>query len=104
MTLKSLYKDETFEWIDIVELKAEEIPGISQKYNINKLLLEDCIDPNHLPKFENLNDAIEEIATISKFFFHSKVIDYNPISGAAVVEFRGLAIDVIDPRNENEVV
>jgi hypothetical protein len=55
-------------------------------------------------EFGNLNDAIEEIATISKFFFHSKVIDYNPISGAAVVEFRGLAIDVIDPRNENEVV
>lgn len=56
MTITSLYKNDIFEWIDIVDLKQENIKEISEKYSINHLLLEDCIDPNHLPKYEDLGD------------------------------------------------
>lgn len=48
-----LYETEHYQWIDILDLKPEEISEISQRYGINPLLLEDCIDPNHLPKYEN---------------------------------------------------
>jgi magnesium transporter len=50
-----LHSTEKFQWIDIFDMKPEDISEISEKYNINHLLLEDCIDPNHLPKFENLD-------------------------------------------------
>lgn len=56
MAVSILHETENYKWIDVIDLKPEEISEISQKYNINHLLLEDCIDPNHLPKFENLGD------------------------------------------------
>ena len=56
MTVNVLYQGENFQWIDILGMKQEDIASISEKYNINSLLLEDCIDPNHLPKFEDLGD------------------------------------------------
>lgn len=56
MAVSILYETENYKWIDVLNLKPEEISEISEKYNINHLLLEDCIDPNHLPKFEDLGD------------------------------------------------
>lgn len=56
MSVTLLHETESYQWIDILELKPEEIQEISEKYKINHLLLEDCIDPNHLPKFEDLGD------------------------------------------------
>lgn len=53
MPVTLLHKTENFQWIDILDLKPEEIPEIAETYGINTLLLEDCIDPNHLPKYEN---------------------------------------------------
>ena len=56
MPVTLLHESENFQWIDILDIKPEEIQEISEKYKINHLLLEDCIDPNHLPKFEDLGD------------------------------------------------
>lgn len=56
MPASILYSSDAFQWIDVLNLKKEEIPVISEQYNINHLLLEDCIDPNHLPKFEDLGN------------------------------------------------
>lgn len=56
MAAKTLHETPHYRWIDVTDLKKEEISEISAKYNINQLLLEDCIDPNHLPKFEDLGD------------------------------------------------
>lgn len=56
MPVTLLHESENFQWIDILDIKPEEIQEISEKYKINHLLLEDCTDPNHLPKFEDLGD------------------------------------------------
>ncbi len=56
MSLQILFENEQFKWVDITDLKSEEIPEISEKFQINHLLFEDCIDPNHLPKYEDLDD------------------------------------------------
>lgn len=56
MPANLIFESEKFKWIDVLDLKPEEIPSISKEYSINHLLLEDCIDPNHLPKFEDLGD------------------------------------------------
>ncbi len=53
MTESTLHKTIEYEWIDILEMKQEDIAEISKKYDINHYWLEDCIDPNHLPKFED---------------------------------------------------
>ena len=56
MAVNLLFKSENFKWIDVFDLKPEEIRSISSEYDINHYLLEDCIDPNHLPKFEDLGE------------------------------------------------
>lgn len=49
-----LLETDTLLWVDILNLQRRDIPEISEQYGINPLLLEDCIDPNHLPKYEDL--------------------------------------------------
>lgn len=56
MPANLIFETEKFKWIDVLDLQIEEIRNISAEYDINHLLLEDCIDPNHLPKFEDLGD------------------------------------------------
>lgn len=56
MPANLIFETEKFKWIDVLDLQIKEIRNISAEYDINHLLLEDCIDPNHLPKFEDLGD------------------------------------------------
>ena len=53
MIESTLHKTIEYEWIDILEMKQEDIAEISKKYDINHYWLEDCIDPNHLPLSSN---------------------------------------------------
>lgn len=57
MKINLLYKNDNFEWIDIQDLKYEDIPKLSKEYNINALHLKDCINSNHLPKAEDLGET-----------------------------------------------
>ncbi|TEB41618.1 hypothetical protein D0809_24590, partial [Flavobacterium circumlabens] len=50
-------KDTDITWIDAVDPTSEELSGISEKYNLNSYALLDCLDPDHLPKFEEHNDT-----------------------------------------------
>ncbi|WP_394776462.1 CorA family divalent cation transporter [Flavobacterium sp.] len=49
--------DNEITWIDVVDPTSEELSGISEKYNLNSYALLDCLDPDHLPKFEDHNDT-----------------------------------------------
>ncbi|QDP84072.1 magnesium transporter CorA [Chryseobacterium sp. SNU WT5] len=58
MPLEILFKNDFCEWVDVESPTEEDLNYLHNKYNINVLLLEDTIDANHLPKFEqdgNLN-------------------------------------------------
>lgn len=53
MIKKTVFKNNQFEWIDIQYLEVVDILDVYEEYDINPLWLEDCIDPNHLPKAED---------------------------------------------------
>jgi magnesium transporter len=46
-----------FSWIDIVNPTEEELKAISEKYNLHHYTLRDCLEPDHLPKHEDLGDT-----------------------------------------------
>ncbi|MEO6734141.1 MAG: CorA family divalent cation transporter, partial [Ferruginibacter sp.] len=46
-----------FVWIDIVNPTKEELEEISLKYNLHHYTLKDCLEPDHLPKHEDLGDT-----------------------------------------------
>ncbi len=53
MPIEIIYRNDHCEWIDVESPTEDDLNFLHQRYEINMLLLEDTIDPNHLPKFEN---------------------------------------------------
>ncbi|MXS72995.1 magnesium transporter CorA [Flavobacteriaceae bacterium W22] len=52
MPINTFYRDSNCEWIDVEAPTSEDIQFLHERYQINNLLLEDTLDPNHLPKYE----------------------------------------------------
>jgi len=61
------YKSKHWEWIDVTAPTEEDLQFLHERYHINFLLLEDTIDPNHLPKYEEVGDV--------KFFLTREATD-----------------------------
>ena len=57
MPLEIIYRNDHCEWIDVEAPTPEDLLFLHERYKINQLLLEDTIDPNHLPKFEQDDDV-----------------------------------------------
>ncbi|CAM3013686.1 magnesium transporter CorA [Chryseobacterium flavum] len=52
MSIDTVYRNPQCEWVDVEAPTAEDLKFLHERYEINNLLLEDTIDPNHLPKYE----------------------------------------------------
>ena len=57
MTLKEITAPQgQFKWLDITAPTIEELVSVSEQYNLNNHNLRDCLEPDHLPKFEEGDD------------------------------------------------
>jgi magnesium transporter len=54
VTVRTLLErhDPDFVWIDVVHPTAEELTEIAERYGLHSVAVNDCLDPEHLPKFE----------------------------------------------------
>ncbi len=57
MAIVTIYRDSQCEWVDVEAPTAEDLTFLHERYAINNLLLEDTLDPNHLPKYEEDGDV-----------------------------------------------
>ncbi len=57
MAIEVLFKNQHCEWVDVQRPNSEDLNFLHAKYGINPLMLEDTVDTNHLPKFEQ-DDAV----------------------------------------------
>jgi magnesium transporter len=48
--------DSLFEWVDVENPSNEELLAIGEKYNIHPAAIQDCMQPEHLPKYELIDD------------------------------------------------
>ncbi|MCM2324200.1 MAG: hypothetical protein NDJ90_13160 [Oligoflexia bacterium] len=46
-----------FEWIDVTAPSREELHELAKTYSLHSLSVEDCLDPEHLPKYERTGDV-----------------------------------------------
>ena len=46
--------DNGYEWIDVTAPTEEEFAELAIKYNLHPALINDCLQPDHLPKFERM--------------------------------------------------
>jgi magnesium transporter len=54
MTLQTVVQraDPAFVWEDVVDPSEDELHQLAQRYDLQPTSLNDCLDPEHLPKFE----------------------------------------------------
>jgi magnesium transporter len=45
-----------FTWIDVVAPTPEELSQIAARYTLDPISVQDCLDPEHLPKFEQFDN------------------------------------------------
>jgi magnesium transporter len=44
-----------FDWLDLTNPSATELQTVAERYGLPDSLVRDCLEPNHLPKFEATN-------------------------------------------------
>ena len=107
MAIEIIYRNDHCEWIDVEAPTEEDLNFLHDRYEINMLLLEDTIDPNHLPKFEqdhlvkfflmrenteleraNLN-TISDISTkLGIFLVKDVIITVHRMKNRSIFEFK----------------
>jgi magnesium transporter len=48
---------QSFKWSDLVNPTSDELKQISEEYHLHEYTLRDCLEPDHLPKYEDLGDT-----------------------------------------------
>ena len=117
MPIEIIYRNDHCEWIDVEAPTAEDLLFLHERYKINQLLLEDTIDPNHLPKYEQDNDVkfflmrentelerahlntISDISTKLGIFLIGKVIiTIHRMKNRSIYEFKK---EILLPENQD---
>lgn len=57
MAVKENLVCENVKWIDITEPSTTEMEAISKEYNLHYQLVRDCMEPDHLPKYDSVNEV-----------------------------------------------
>lgn len=57
MPIEITFRNDHCEWVDVEAPTAEDLAYLHERYQINNLLLDDTVDANHLPKFEQDGDV-----------------------------------------------
>lgn len=47
---------EGFEWLDVYAPLKEELETVAEKYQLHPALVKDCLQPDHLPKYEKMEN------------------------------------------------
>src|SRR5688500_14533949 len=56
MIQKVLERDD-FQWLDVVSPTSDELSQIASTYNLPPTAVQDCLEPEHLPKIERFENC-----------------------------------------------
>ncbi len=112
-----------FTWIDIVNPTEAELKEVSEKYNIHHYALKDCLQPDHLPKYEDLSNMnfiitrilidseLENVHTIQQisskvaiFYNHDFIVTVHRLPQAFLENIKTKYIDTERCKTTNELV
>lgn len=116
MPIEIIYRNDHCEWIDVEAPTPEDLLFLHERYKINQLILEDTIDPNHLPKFEQDDDVkfflmrentelershlntISDISTkLGVFLIGNIIITIHRMKNRSIYEFKK---EILRPENK----
>jgi len=78
MAIKEMFKSGDLKWIDVTDPSPGEMDELSQQYNLNQHTVKDCLQPEHLPKYE-FDDEFQVHFLILRFFSNDSGKDVSSI-------------------------
>lgn len=82
-----------FEWLDVTNPTLEELEAIARRYGLQEEAVEDCLEPDHLPKFEVMGQVNFMITRI-----------YNPKKDTRTDTIRDLSSKIAIFYNKNFLI
>lgn len=58
MSQALVFKTDQFHWLDVVNPSREELETLARTYGLHSTSVQDCLDPEHLPKFERIEEIV----------------------------------------------
>lgn len=112
-----------FTWLDIINPSEDELKKVSETYQLHQYTLRDCLEPDHLPKHEDLGDTqfiitrilsenqtikahtVQEISSkIAVFYNDSFIITIHRLPQAILEEIREKYLNTGKCHNTSELV
>ncbi len=120
MPVQTIFQSKSTLWIDVTQPTIELLKEIGAQYQIDEYLLEDSIDPDHLPKYEqsgnikffltreNVNQersslrGISDVSTkLSFFLINSIIISIHRLESPSVMSVKK-DLDALSPEEKEE--
>ncbi len=120
MPINTAYKNDHCEWVDVEMPTPEDFQFLHTTYDIDMLLLEDTIDPNHLPKYEQAGNVkfflmrentelerstlntISDVSTkVSVFLVGETVITVHRLKNRSIYELKNEISSYENPKAED---
>lgn len=76
---------EHVKWIDITEPTSKDMEEISKEYNLHYQLVRDCMEPDHLPKYDTVDDVNFLILRYFSHVFDKKMATIQELSNKIAI-------------------
>ena len=104
---RELYSGNHLCWIDLSHPNADDLALIQKEFNLHPILVQDCLDPNHLPKYEKIGSLQFLIVRIYDFESHDNADTVQGLTRkVAIFVGTGFIITIhrVDPDQFQELV
>ncbi len=85
MAIKDTIVCENVKWLEVVAPDAQEIEQLSKDYHLHYQLVKDCMEPDHLPKYDEVDDVNFLILRYFDHGFDKKMATIQEISNKIAV-------------------
>lgn len=78
--LRTLFSssDPQFTWVDVVDPSPADLQEVSERYGLYRMAVQDCLDPEHLPKVERTEKST---FLLLRAFDEGSLIDADTVQG-----------------------
>jgi magnesium transporter len=85
MAIKDSVVCENVKWLEVVQPSVQEIEQLSKDYHLHYQLVRDCMEPDHLPKYDEVDDINFLILRYFDHGFDKKMATIQEISNKIAV-------------------
>ncbi|GAA4463061.1 magnesium/cobalt transporter CorA [Nemorincola caseinilytica] len=75
----------SFEWLDVTDPTKEELQGIAQQYGLHPASVSDCLQPGHLPKYEQFTGYTFIILRVYMTTAHDEADTVQALTGKIAI-------------------